>query len=134
MSKDDVEGGHRQDADGLPFHPGPRRGALVGRTMAVAAGLADGMEMAAVGATIKRAAQRRRPALLDTPHDLQRDGVEAMTLTVCGPGVAEDIRHAGRLAHARSTSVSHLFLSRDASRTLEHSAAEPTPCCMTRMA
>ncbi len=67
------------------------------------------MEMAAVAATVQRAAQRRRAALLDARHDLQRDGVEAMTLTVCGPGVAEDVRHAGPLGGAHSTGMSQLF-------------------------
>ncbi len=107
QGEDDVEGGSRQDAGCLPFHPRPRRSPLAGRAMAVAAGLPDGMEVTA--ATIQRAAQRRRPALLNARHDLQRDGVEAVTLTVCGPGVAEDVCHAGRLARAHSAGASHLF-------------------------
>ena len=44
--------------------------------MAVAAGLPDGMHVAAAGALVRDAAERRRPAALDAVHDLQRDGVE----------------------------------------------------------
>ena len=67
------------------------------------------MEVAARVATIQRTAEGRRPAVLDARHRLQRDGVKAMTLTVCGPGVAEDVRHAGRVRGAHSQAMSNLF-------------------------
>ena len=72
--------------------------------MAVAAGLPDGMHMAAIGALVHGAAECRRPAALDTVHDLQRNGIERAreARTECGPGLAEDVRHAGTVVSHRS--------------------------------
>ena len=102
--EDDMEVRDRQDAAGLPVHPLARCGALAGRAMAVAAGLPDGMHVAAAGAPVRDAAERRRPAALDAVHDLQRDGVERAVhaLAESLSGAAEDVRHAGPVAAHRS--------------------------------
>lgn len=72
--------------------------------MAVAAGLPDGMHVAAAGAPERDAAERRRPAAPDAVHDLQRDGVgrAGHALAESLPGAAEDVRHAGPVAAHRS--------------------------------
>ncbi len=102
--EDDMEVRDRQDAVGLPVHPPGRGGPLAGRAMAVAAGLPDGMHVAAAGAPARDAAERRRPAALDAVHDLQRDGVKRAVhaLAESRPGAAEDVRHAGPVAAYRS--------------------------------
>ena len=104
--EDDMEVRDRQDAAGLPVHPLARCGALAGRAMAVAAGLPDGMHVAAAGAPVRGTAERRRPAALDAVHDLQRDGVERAghAHAESRPGAADDVRHAGPVAACR---VSH---------------------------
>jgi len=98
----DVEVRHRQHLGAAPVEPGRGLRAVALRAGAVAAGMEDMHQAAAVGASPLLAAERRGPAGEDVGDGATMRGQHrrAMSLQVASGELAEDVRHFGHASQA----------------------------------